>query len=577
MNNKNEQPNRLSFYLILFILPFLLLAIIEAALRLTGFGNSYPLFIEAEALDGYMQPNPDLIKRYFPDPERAPDISPDTTYFRSEKSADTFRIVVQGGSSAAGFPYGRFGSLSGMLKQRFKRQYPDKDIEIINTAMSAVNSYTLLDLSDEIIAIDPDLILIYAGHNEFLGIMGVGSVFGSDASRPMKLLFLSLQDLRLMQLMQRLILLFKEEPDSAGSSDRTLMAMVAAGQLIAYESDTYEAGISQFSENLEAMLGRYQKADIPVVLGNLISNEKDQRPFESTEADEVFQQANQNRLRGEFDLARDQYQTARDYDQLRFRAPNRFNEIISSKVQSPDVFLADVDSMVRADSIYNIIGFEHMLEHLHPNKRGYFLLAEAFAETIATNRLIDDLSAQSIPLSKAWLDIPLTKVDELVADQKIRQLTSGYPFNKTPQRQSSEAASEFDMSIASERFAGGDWLNSMQKMLTAYQRQQRFDEAAKVAGLMFEALPNQHQIAYIAGQLYYRNTDHRMALYYHTRAVQLNPDNVDYILMAARSNYANRRLEKSIELLESAVRLAPANQQAKFQLQRIKAEQANGN
>ncbi|MDC2888862.1 SGNH/GDSL hydrolase family protein [Psychrosphaera algicola] len=96
---------------------------------------------------------------------------------------------MQGGSTAAGFPYGRFGSLQGMLEQRFKRTYPHKNIEVINTAMAAVNSYTLMDFVDEIIEIEPDLILIYAGHNEYLGVMGVGSTFAAIGGRSATLAF----------------------------------------------------------------------------------------------------------------------------------------------------------------------------------------------------------------------------------------------------------------------------------------------------------------------------------------------------------------------------------------------------
>ena len=52
---------------------------------------------------------------------------------------------------------------------------PDKTVEVINLGISAVNSYTLFDQVDEIIEQKPDAILIYAGHNEFYGALGVGS------------------------------------------------------------------------------------------------------------------------------------------------------------------------------------------------------------------------------------------------------------------------------------------------------------------------------------------------------------------------------------------------------------------
>ena len=178
----------------MLLLPFIILLLVEGVLVVTNFGHSYPLFIDKVSQDKsvkYLQPNPDIIHRYFSEPRFAPNVSPDTVYFSKQKVRGSFRIVIQGGSTAAGFPYGRWASLQGMLEQRFKRLYPHKNIEIINTAMAAVNSYTLLDFTDEIIAQQPDLVLIYAGHNEYLGIMGVGSAIAGKGGRLATLLHLA--------------------------------------------------------------------------------------------------------------------------------------------------------------------------------------------------------------------------------------------------------------------------------------------------------------------------------------------------------------------------------------------------
>ena len=579
MNNKQDKSARKSFYIVIIALPFLILAIAEGLLRLAGFGQSYPLFVPASSLSGYLQPNPEVIKRYFSNPDFAPSISPDTVYFKETKSADSFRIVVQGGSSAAGFPYGRFGSLSGMLQQRFKRQYPDRDIEIINTAMSAVNSYTLLDLTDDILAIEPDLVLIYAGHNEFLGIMGVGSTLAARGGRNASLLYLRFKELRLYQLMQQVFLLFQDKPDVSKSNDRTLMAQVAAGQTIPYNSDTYHDGLAQFSDNLDLILTKYRANNIPVIIGTLASNEKDQPPFvsgtEAENADEQYQQAIAAYKLGNYEQARALFQNARDRDQLRFRAPSAYNELIRDKIDNELIFLAESEQRIRDDEKTGIIGYGHMLEHLHPNARGYFLLAEAYADVISEQQFLSQ-PALSIPLAEAWQDIPLTEVDKLVANDKIRQLTSGYPFKETQRSVMPPVNNDFNQQMAQKRLQGGDWLETMQTMLTQYQRQERFPAAAKVAAIMSDALPDQHQIAYIAGQLYFKVNDLPMALYYHKQALAMEPQNTNYLLMAARSYYMNRDLPTSIKLLEQAVRLAPDNQQAKFQLQRIKAELTGG-
>ncbi len=235
------------------------MALAEGVLRLVNFGQSYPLFVESEQFPEYLQPNPKIINRYFPDSSVAPEVSPDTVYFRKSKPQDSFRIVIQGGSSAAGFPFGRFGSLQGMLEQRVKRLYPDKNIEIINTAMAAVNSYTLLDFVDEIINIQPDLVLIYTGHNEYLGVMGAGSNFAAKGGRFATLSYLYLKDFKLYQLLQSVFFNLHQPEVNTDVSERTLMAQVAKGKSIVLDSDEYQQGKVQFAGNLTDILTSYQQ------------------------------------------------------------------------------------------------------------------------------------------------------------------------------------------------------------------------------------------------------------------------------------------------------------------------------
>ena len=98
----------------------MLLLILEGGLRVVGIGQHQPLFIPVNNHPDYLQPNPDVIQRYFASPKLAPNVAIDTQFFLAQKSDDTLRIVVMGGSTAAGFPYGRFGSPAGILKHRLK-------------------------------------------------------------------------------------------------------------------------------------------------------------------------------------------------------------------------------------------------------------------------------------------------------------------------------------------------------------------------------------------------------------------------------------------------------------------------
>ena len=580
----------------MLLLPFIILLLIEGVLVVTNFGHSYPLFIDKVSQDKsvqYLQPNPDVIHRYFLEPRFAPQVSPDTVYFSKQKPNDSFRIVIQGGSTAAGFPYGRWASLQGMLEQRFKRLYPDKNIEIINTAMAAVNSYTLLDFVDEIIAQQPDLVLIYAGHNEYLGIMGVGSAIAGKGGRLATLLHLAVKDWRLYQLLQRVyskVMLAEQVPQRA---DKSLMSQVAAEKDIALDSELFAQGVEQFSENMSLLLAKYQAAGIPLVLGNLVSNENGQVPFSSVGdvdwlakrreaaaakdssplfssnseipsqgiAAHYFEYGLHMQAQGRFSEAKQAFVLAKDHDLLRFRAPSQFNDIITQLAKEYQTGLVDVQALFAEHSEGGIIGNPLMLEHLHPTIEGYFLLAEAYSDYIVEQKLLG--TAANFSLEQARQDIPLTKLDALYGEFTVRKLMNDYPFtapnmqgNKTIDLPESRA---FEKQALIKRIESKDWLAVQKGLLIAYQERNETLEAAKIAAALSTAMINNHQASYIAGQLYTELKDWQLASYYHQKALLVNTDNITYQVALAKDYFFLRQYAKSLGLLQEADALAGDN------------------
>ena len=144
-----------------------------------------------------------------------------------------------------------------MLEQRLLQSFPGKNIEIINTAMAAVNSYTLRDLADEIIAQDPDLVLIYAGHNEYYGSLGVGSAESLGRFVGVVNAYLKLQDFCVVQALQRMLMrgaaLFASG-NEAPKAGTTLMSRMVEEQEIPIHPPLYEMGLVQFERNMGAIL-----------------------------------------------------------------------------------------------------------------------------------------------------------------------------------------------------------------------------------------------------------------------------------------------------------------------------------
>jgi tetratricopeptide (TPR) repeat protein len=582
------------FLFITLATPIAFFLLLELTLRVVGFGHSYPLFVDAKGMPGYLQANDQVIKRYFNDPNQAPNVSIDTIYFRKEKPKDTFRIVVQGGSSAAGFPYGRWGGLAGMLNDRLEASFPYRNIEVITTAMSAVNSYTMLDLVNEIIAIEPDAVLIYAGHNEYVGVMGAGSALSAIQSHGAKLLFLKFKDLRLYQLMQRLIGLFNPAPPAAkgGEQRGTLMAQAATNREIPFGSDIYEQGKQQFEGNLRLLLQKYQQASIPVIIGTLASNEKDQKPFVSSESEEAkaqWQQAwlNYHNARNEQDVqtanaqlenlatqsdsaafwyqlglnhlqqgndsaGRDALRRAKDLDQLRFRAPEDMNKIIRALSQEFNLPLADVQQYLAMYSEQGVIGDRLMLEHLHPNKRGYFLLTESYFNTLKQVGLLPDWS-QAQPSGAAWREVAITEVDEILAKYKIATLKADFPFTDHPYKVDFPEARDTLTQIALARQSGQqNWIANMQSLLGHYRQQGNAEQALIAARMLAQAFPTQHGPQFATGMLFLSQHQYPRAVKYLNKALAIEPNNVEAhkALIYALANTGERQqAEAQLQIL----------------------------
>jgi len=586
-NASSADPRRAAFYLIALSLPILFFATLEGATRLFGLAMPEPLFVDGPP--GYLRPNEAVISRFFIHPSRAPRVSIDTTFFRKEKDDDLYRIVVQGGSSAAGFPYGKWASLTGMLGQRLRRIAPEREIEVISTAMSAVNSYALLDFADEIIAIEPDAVLIYAGHNEYLGVLGVGSAYGAGRSPPLTRALVALRRSHLFRTLQRLYgALTKPPPDSAARRSGTLMARIARDRAIPYGSEVYGAGTEQFSHNLSTLLARYEDARIPVIIGTLASNESGRAPFINEVGDQTSlealreldpeAEADSNDAAGFFSLgrklqregnspsARRAYAWARDLDALRFRAPSPMNRIIEATAAAHSATVADVEGALARSGRAGMIGDELMLDHLHPNLRGYFLLADTFFESL-TAQAGSDRWPEGPGRVVAWREVPVTEIEQLAAGYRLRYLKSDWPFREHKEPVSIDAPRGEPERIAQDWFFGRiSWQQAMQRALVHYQTAGRPDEAAKIALNLTEAFPFESNPHYVSGRLLMTIDQPERALAYLRRAARMAPADANVLLALSDAYRTLGRESEAREALEDLLRRDPGNAAAEQRL-----------
>jgi len=107
---------------------------------------------------------------------QAPAVSIETAYFRSQSSRAPSACSCRASRAPAGFPYGLGASLPVCSTSGWNVLFRAARSKWSRLAMAAVEFLCVArDFADEIIAQQPDAVIVYVGHNEFLGILGVGS------------------------------------------------------------------------------------------------------------------------------------------------------------------------------------------------------------------------------------------------------------------------------------------------------------------------------------------------------------------------------------------------------------------
>jgi len=246
-------------------------------------------------------------------------------------------------------------------------------------------------------------------------------------------------------------------------SNATLMERIVSDQNIPFESPIYELGKKQFKKNLQEILSKAEKANVPVLISDLVSNIKSQTPFVSVKTNEfpgaqdVFRTAENLEKQNLYEQAKTSYYFAKDLDALRFRASEEFNAIIKEVCQEYGMYLVPMQNHYENASAHNLIGENLMLEHLHPNIDGYFLMADCFFETMKKYHLISEKwDGSKIKISRVYrYKWGLTELDSIYGDIRIRILKSGWPFK--PKSEINTFFSDFKPNSEVEKLALKIW------------------------------------------------------------------------------------------------------------------------
>jgi tetratricopeptide (TPR) repeat protein len=415
------------FHLVALLgLPLILLLVLEGLLRAFGYGYPTSFFLDTQREGKAVWiDNQDFGRRFFP-----PGLVryPRPTTFAKIKSPGTLRVFVLGESAAMGDPDFKFG-LPRMLEVLLRERFPGRPIEVITTAMVAINSHVILPIAEDVAPCQADLWVVYMGNNEMVGPFGSASIFGRQVPPvPLVRTGLALKTTRLGQGMDAWLHWARRGnqplPEWGG------MEMMA-DQRVRSDAPETQRVYRNFDRNLRNILEIGSRHGVPILLCTVASNLKDCAPFASVHrpdlagadlttwqsayeagvtlqatgqlAEAQTQYARAEQLDSAFaDLAfrRAQcflragseaealryFRQARDLDALQFRADGRINGIIrrrAAEFTTRQVRLLDTELLVSTSSPQGLPGAELFYEHVHLTPEGNYLLARAMAEAAA--------------------------------------------------------------------------------------------------------------------------------------------------------------------------------------------------
>jgi tetratricopeptide (TPR) repeat protein len=461
------------------LMSLLFLGAVEGVLRLVGFGYNTDYFIKASyGSEEYWVENPGFLYRFMPKTQAR---SPRPVLIPVKKSEDTIRIFVLGESAAMGDPEPAFG-MGQVLRLIMEDRYPEKDFEIVNTALTAINSHLILPIARECIDKEADIVVVYMGNNEVVGPFGPGTVFTKEMPNITVLkLGLAFKQFRIGQFVDHVV---RSAVGSRENESWSGVAMFKDKHVHPHDPRLTQV-YQHFQSQLESLVEVGAKAGVPVFVSNIATNLKDSAPFASVlpetlsgEQKEVWRKAVNDGLKllraqlvseaylkfqeaGEIEpdhadlqfnmgqcllrledsqKPKSYFVNARELDLLRFRADERVNQIIRDACEGKEkdgVYFVDAIKYFEEQSKDGIPGYDFFWDHVHLKFAGNYLLARLYAVQIA-----HALSLRGVEITeKPWLNtqecavrLALTRWGQYSMTNTMVARLNQYPFSEQSNR-----------------------------------------------------------------------------------------------------------------------------------------------
>lgn len=450
--------------------PAAFLLLLEGVLTLCGVGYPTSFFVQSER-PGFLTTNAHFGWHY----QQETLAEPQPCMIPIDKPRDGIRVFILGESAAMGTPDPSFG-FARILEVLLGRYFPDRPIEVVNAAMRGINSHVIARISRQCAGLDPDVVVVYAGNNEFNGLYGPKTSLSFLGGHPTLIpAFHFVKQTRTGQLFRRLL---GANPEARQNRKLKRDRAYFEDRRTAFDDPGRDHVYRNYRKNLSRICRYALDAGADVVVstvgvnlrdcpplgslhrGNLAPSERQQWDrlyqdgigFESTgdferalfsyrrtlEIDDCYAELHFRMARcclrtGDPDGARRAFALARDRDALQFRADCRINEIVR-EVAAEGARLVEVDKALAESERCpdGVPGGEFFYEHVHLRFPGDYEVARAILPAVLDclrRRGVTPVGSVEVPTSEQCArDLAFTHWDEVNTAAAMAKLTANPPF-----------------------------------------------------------------------------------------------------------------------------------------------------
>ena len=367
-------------------------------------------------------------------------------HFAEQKAPEAYRVFALGGSASLGWPHAFTRSYPYFLQRKLEKLLPTRNPEVHNLGGMMFPTYKVRILFEEIIEYEPDLILIYAGNNEFLD-----DALYLENSEPSA----TTMEVSAKPPLQR-------RADSFFGMDRRSISWSFHKPNPVWEDpEQFSTARAHYRHNLEAMARACQKAGVPLLLLTVPANlewkpnvsvhepeispsqldlwkknyaagwrELEAERFEAAAG--LLQQACDAGTRyaeswfylgralqgaGRYQEAKQALEKALYLDAYPFRC--LFNEDIHEVAHRLEVPLVDSAAAIEQVANNGIVGFEQLVDYVHPTVASNDLIAQTVVDRLLELEILPGVAP--VPAESLSCPVQSEEEDDITT---LRQLMS---------------------------------------------------------------------------------------------------------------------------------------------------------